>query len=250
MTALEKAIYDYHHTEKTISVILQETGVSKATFYRHLDYKEEFRENKKTRKYTFNFDKFIQDSTNKYYWLGFLSADGAVVKNTLTIELHKKDIQHLEKFNTFFENTAPISIRINNQNVECARASINSFQLVKYLQQYNIYQNKSLTYIIPIDKIPQQYLMDFIRGLIDGDGSIRINNHQQISLSFCSGNKQCVEQFKEILDIDNKITQNKNTYHIQVTGNKKAKNILDKIYLNSDDTNRLDRKYSIYQTLN
>lgn len=88
--------------------------------------------------------------------------------------------------------------------------------------------------------------MDFIRGLIDGDGSIRINNHQQISLSFCSGNKQCVEQFKEILDIDNKITQDKNIYHIQVTGNKKAKNILDKIYLNSDDTNRLDRKYSIY----
>ena len=92
--------------------------------------------------------------------------------------------------------------------------------------------------------------MDFIRGLIDGDGCIRINNHQQISLTFCSGNQECVEQFKQIIGVDNKITQNKNTYSIQVTGNKKAKAILDKIYISSNDNNRLDRKYSIYKTLN
>ena len=40
------------------------------------------------------------------------------------------------------------------------------------------------------------------------------------------------------------------TFHVQVTGNKKAKAILDKIYQNSNDSNRLNRKYSIYKTLN
>ena len=39
MEALDKAIYDYHNTDKTITTILKETGISKATFYRHLDYK-------------------------------------------------------------------------------------------------------------------------------------------------------------------------------------------------------------------
>ena len=51
MNALEKAIYDYHNTNKTIALILQETGISKSMFYRNLDYKEEFREKKKGRKY-------------------------------------------------------------------------------------------------------------------------------------------------------------------------------------------------------
>jgi len=250
MAALDKAIYDYHNTDKTVTTILKEYNISKSTFYRHLDYKEELREKKRSRKYTFNFDNFKKDSPNKYYWLGFLGADGSVVNNTLSIELKTIDKEHLEKFNSFFENTAPITDRINNLNVPCSKTQINSYELIKYLQQYNIYQNKSKTYTIPIEKIPNEYLMDFIRGLIDGDGYVRINNHHQISLGFCSGNKKCIEQFKKIIDLDNKISQDKYTFSIQVTGNKKAKAILDKIYKNSNDNTRLNRKYSIYKTLN
>ena len=250
MSALDKALYDYHNTDKTITTILQENNISKSYFYTHLDYKEEFRAKKKARLYTFNFDKFKQDSRDKYYWLGFLGADGAVVKNSLSIELKSNDKKHLEKFNSFFENTNPIRERVNSLNVACVRTQINSYKLVDYLKKYNIYQNKSKSYLIPEDKIPNEYIMDFIRGLIDGDGCIRINNHQQISLEFCSGNQECVEQFKRIIGLDNKITQDKNTFHVQVTGNKKAKAFLDKIYKNSSDNNRLDRKYSIYKTLN
>ena len=101
MNALEKAIYDYHNTNKTIVLILQETGISKSMFYRNLDYKEEFRAKKKARKYTFNFDKFKQDTADKFYWLGFLGADGFVNINTLSIELKENDLEHLEKFNAF-----------------------------------------------------------------------------------------------------------------------------------------------------
>ena len=249
MEALDKAIYDYHNTDKTISTILKENNISKATFYRHLDYKEDFRIKKKARKYTFNFNKFKEESSNKYYWLGFLGADGGVVNNTLTIELKSIDKEHLNKFNIFFENTNPITERINNLNVSCVKTQINSYELIEYLKQYNIYQNKSKTFVIPEDKIPEEYKMDYIRGLIDGDGSIRINNHQQITLEFCSGNQKCIEQFKNIIGLDNKITQDKYTYHVQVTGNKKAKAILDKIYENSNETKRLDRKYNNYKMI-
>ncbi len=250
MDSLDKALYDYHNTDKLITTILQENNLSKSYFYKHLDYKEEFRAKKKARLYTFSFDKFKQDSHDKYYWLGFLGADGCVVNNTLSIELKDIDKKHLEKFNSFFDNTNPIKERINNLNVSCVKTQINSYKLIEYLKEYNIYQNKSKTYTIPEDKIPNEYTMDFIRGLIDGDGCIRINNHQQISLEFCSGNQECVEQFKKILGIDNKITQDKYTFHVQITGNKKAKVLLDKIYKDSNDNNRLDRKYSIYKTLN
>ena len=137
MNALEKAIYDYHNTNKTIALILQETGISKSMFYRNLDYKEEFRVKKKARKYTFNFDKFKQDTADKFYWLGFLGADGCVVGNTLSIELKENDVEHLEKFNAFCENTKPITKRINNLNVACVKTQINSYELIDYLKQMN-----------------------------------------------------------------------------------------------------------------
>lgn len=44
MNALDKALFDYHNTNKTIATILKETGLNKSYFYRHLDYKEDFRE--------------------------------------------------------------------------------------------------------------------------------------------------------------------------------------------------------------
>ena len=249
MNALDKALFDYHNTEKTIAIILKETGLNKSYFYRHLDYKEKFREKKKFRKYTFNIDKFKQDSSDKYYWLGFIAADGSIVNNTLSIELKSIDEEHLKLFNEFSENTKEIEKRINNLNVECVKVQINSYELIEYLKNYNLIQNKSLIYTIPEDKIPQEYIMDFIRGIIDGDGCIRINNHQQISLSFCGGNETCVRQVRDLLGIDNKIKLDKQTYSFQVTGNIKAKKILDKIYESSTEKNRLDRKYCIYKTL-
>jgi hypothetical protein len=212
MSALDKALYDYHNTKKTITTILKETGLSKSYFYRHLDYKEDFRQKKKARIYTFNMDKFKIDSHDKFYWLGFIAADGAIVGNSLSIELKFIDEEHLKLFNQFFENTKEITKRVNNLNVKCVKAQINSYELIEYLKQYNIVQNKSLIYTIPENKIPSIYIMDFIRGLIDGDGCIRINNHQQISLKFCSGNKICVSQVKDILGIDNKISLDKKTY--------------------------------------
>ena len=95
MSALDKALFDYHNTDKTITTILQETGLSKATLYRHLDYKETFRAKKKKRLYTFNIDKFKVDSHDKYYWLGFIAADGAINRNSLSIELKSIDEEHL-----------------------------------------------------------------------------------------------------------------------------------------------------------
>ena len=247
MTALDKALNDYHNTDKTISVILKETGLSKSYFYRHLDYKEESRAKKKARTYTFNLEKFKKDSKEKYYWLGFIAADGCVRNNSLIIELKDIDTEHLQKFNTFFENTKELEFRENSLKVKCVKAIINSYQLLDVLSEYNIVPNKSTIYTIPIDKIPQKYMFHFLRGLIDGDGCIRFNNHQQISLSFCSGNKECVEQVLQILNLNNKISQDKNTYCFSVTGNVKAKTALDKIYQDSNDSIRLSRKYNIYK---
>ena len=104
---------------------------------------------------------------------------------------------------------------------------------------------------IPEDKIPEQYMSHYIRGLFDGDGCISFNKWGQVSFSFCSGNLKVCEQIKEILKMDNVIAHGSGVYRISCTGNIKAKAIFDYMYQDSNPNNRLARKYEKYlQTLN
>lgn len=246
MNTLDKAYYEYHNNiEKSVKQILEEYNLDTTTFYKNLDYKEPLRKDKKHREYDFNISKMQLDSAEKFYWLGFIAADGAIVRNTLSIELKDIDKHHLEKFKEFLEADNPIQY-YKHPKCESYKINISSKELIEYLKEYNLAQNKSLIYVIPEDKIPNEYLMDFIRGIIDGDGCVRVNNHQQISLSFCGGSETCVNQVRDILGITNIVGRDGNTYRFQVTGNRKAKAILDKIYANSKDSTRLDRKYKVY----
>lgn len=249
MNSLDRAIDEYYKTKIPIDTICKTFGVGKATFYRHLPKENRRGYYNQNRQYNFNIQKLIKDSSDKFYWLGFLAADGSVVNNTLIIHLNIIDKKHLELFKVFIEANYNVEEILNSQNRETSKIQINSFELISYLRKYNIIQNKSLIFSIPVKEIPEKYLFDFLRGLIDGDGCIRINNHQQISLSFCSGSKKCVEQMNEFLGINNKISKYENTYSIQVTGNKKAKAILDKLYSTSTENTRLSRKYQIYRSL-
>lgn len=52
--------------------------------------------NRVSRKYKFDENFFENiDTEEKAYWLGFIYADGAVFKRTLSIRLSTKDIHHL-----------------------------------------------------------------------------------------------------------------------------------------------------------
>lgn len=247
MKTLDKAIYEYHNNlDKSVIQICEDYNLSPRDLYKGLDYKEPKRKNRKYKKYSWNKDSFIIDSPEKYYWLGFIAADGYVQKSGLRIDLKEIDASHLIKFKNFTEYNGEIKYHTNNLKCKACYLDLHDVNLKNIFSEYNIVQNKSLSFVIPEEKIPQEFLIDFCRGLIDGDGCIRINNHQQISLSFCSGNKICVEQINRILGINNKVSFSSHCYRVQVTGNKKAKQILDYLYKNSTEKTRLDRKYLIY----
>ena len=247
MNALDKALFQYHNDiEKSVIDICKENHISPYDLYRDLDYKDVKRIGKKSRLYNWNISKLEVDSKEKYYWLGFIAADGYVHSSGLRLDLKKCDKPHLEKLKKFLECSNPIKDHVNNNGCEACYLDVYDVRILSLLSEYNIVQKKSLIFTIPEDKIPKEFILDFCRGMIDGDGCIRINNHQQISLSFCSGNKHCVEQINRILEINNKVSFSSNCYRVQVTGNKKAKNILDNLYKDSTDLTRLDRKYFIY----
>lgn len=50
-------------------------------------------------------------SNNIAYWIGFITADGSVNKNSLSIGLALKDKEHLEKFLKAIQATTPIRER-------------------------------------------------------------------------------------------------------------------------------------------
>lgn len=248
---IDKAIYQYLNTQRSVKEICQEAGISESTFFNR--YKGPRRgERNKGRKYTLNLENIKKDSHDKYYWLGFIAADGSITGGReLAIELKDIDENHLQKFLNFMGSNSPIKKRINNNGCHCAKINICSLDLVDYLAEYNIVPNKSLIYTIPMDKIPNEYKYDFVRGMMDGDGNIQIQNDKQLSMIFCSGNEECVYQIRDICGVTNKVGHGSGTYHFQVKGNKAAKQVLDKIYKDSNENNRLERKYNIYkQTLN
>lgn len=204
----------------------------------------------KRRKYYFNINKFIEETREKYYWLGFISGDGSIreKENRLRIELSSADKKHLEKFKNFLESNYPINERINNGGHSCVKIDINSSALRKILSNYDIVQNKTETFTLPLDKIPHQFKYDYIRGFMDADGCICIRPNKTFNLSFASHRKEVLQNLKDFFQVENKISIINNNYFISISGTN-AELILNNIYKDSYEEIRLDRKYNKYCSL-
>ena len=204
------------------------------------------------RKYTLDLNNIINESPAKYYWLGFIAGDGNIAKKEarLRIELKTDDIEHLKKFNEFMGSNSPLVERVNNVGCHCVCLSINSAELKRYLAQYNLIPAKTLSFTIPEDKIPKEYLYDFIRGLHDSDGSLsfRNKNYSKPIFQLTTANLECANQIKSILNIDTKIKNVNGAFVVGKEG-KGVKPILEKLYKNSTEDTRLKRKYDLWSLI-
>ena len=192
-----------------------------------------------------------KDSSDKFYWIGFITADGNISKNflSLTIQLKGEDRGHLEKFKKFICSDAPIKEVYTTQGHLSYKITINSKELCVYLNDfYNVFPNKSLKMVFP-DNIPKEYIKDYIRGFFDGDGSIYFTRKGQPTFSLSSGTKTFLETIKEKLDLDNVVNYSGQVWRISVTGVKIATKILNFLYEGSSEFNRLDRKYNRYLSI-
>lgn len=141
----------------------------------------------------------IIDTEEKAYWIGFLTADGCVNDKQLLIRLAEVDILHIEKFKKFFGVDYKISKTISNLNGKKFigyEYRISSKKFVSSLYKHNLVPRKSFTTEIP-NSIPNELMSHFIRGLIDGDGSLSISNNK-LHFSLISSVIIC-EQVQNIL---------------------------------------------------
>lgn len=120
----------------------------------------------------------VIDCEEKAYQLGFLYADGAIssTNNTIEISLQSKDYNHLVKLKCSlgFEEDK----HIFKDDIRC-RLSFGNKHLKESLIKLGCTEKKSLTLNFPTEEqVPNKYLYDFIRGYVDGDGSVMIGkNH-------------------------------------------------------------------------
>lgn len=119
----------------------------------------------------FNERCFQSLNEESAYWLGFVLADGCMMRNnySLTIGLSRKDRAHLEKFARFLGGVTSIKDRMV-KTYECCYVSIGSKQMFNDLLKYGCTPKKSLTLKFP--EIPDEYFWHFLRGYFDGDGCV------------------------------------------------------------------------------
>jgi hypothetical protein len=135
-----------------------------------------------------NFSRLLEETNEKYYWLGFLLADGSFSKRKeIKIGLSIKDENHLIKLKKFLRIE---NIHYYKNSVYICGKDTKIFETIT--KKYNISSIK--TYIPPdLSSIKNDKMFSLLIGFIDGDGCIskqykrndfllRIKNHKNWQL--------------------------------------------------------------------
>ena len=126
------------------------------------------------------------DSYAKAYIVGFIAADGALVRTrtttTLTITIKYEDKAVLEFIKSEIGNEHKLQEIIrpssfdSSKNIHHIRYTISDRNITKALNKLGIISNKSLSMGNIIKNIPYKYRDAFIIGYFDGDGSVTIRD--------------------------------------------------------------------------
>jgi hypothetical protein len=160
---------------------------------------------KKLQKHTYNINAFTNNDDISYYLLGAFITDGCVYldRNHKRASISSNDYDWLISIRNIICPTIPLSKKDN-----CFSLKLNCPTIYDWLVSNQCTRKKSLTVKFPI--IPEQYLPDFLRGCIDGDGTIMLYNHKRkykdklysyvrSKISLCSSSFDFINAFSKCL---------------------------------------------------
>lgn len=116
----------------------------------------------------------VIDSATKSWLLGLIVSDGHISKNNvLVMRLSSKDIELLEKINKYLGSTYKIQThheydKRTEKTYDLCSLMIYRKQLAIDLKKLGVDNNKSKELKMP--NIPKEFIRDFVRGLVCGDG--------------------------------------------------------------------------------
>lgn len=179
------------------------------------------------------------DSSNKAFWLGFICADGSIKSNrgNLYLKITQYHDVLLNKFKDDISFTGSVKLNTSKQK---GRYSDKSFY------ELTIYGNEFATSLLDIGKtrykkdqieipksIPNEFIVDYIRGYFEGDGSLYFHNATNNWCVQISGVEDLLKNIQSHIGIGN-IYKDKSISRLMANGNKQTKKIVDTLYYNDD----------------
>lgn len=189
-------------------------------------------------------------SEDLWYLVGLLTSDGCLSGDGRHVILTAKDEMFLEKVRLRLRISNPVTMTRGGVGSLCHRLQIGGVDFYRFLRSIGLTPRKSLT--LGSLRVPRIYFLDFLRGIIDGDGSIRswihpTNGGSQWSLRIYSGSVNFLLWLKDEIDLilssRGKIHRNNKTEHVLKYGKMAAQDILKRCYY--DGCLGLDRKENL-----
>jgi len=193
------------------------------------------------------------DTENKAYFLGFITADGCIAKdgNRVHITINSKDdyiLDILKKELSSSNIVRKYKVLDKRKNIyhDSSVFQFSNKKIKEDLEKHGVDCNKSFSFIFPLG-LPLNLLNHFLRGLLDGDGSISSSRNELFLLST-----------KEFLEIINNylfnnlakisvIQKKKNVYKLNISNKNTCIEFLKYIY--TDALIFLERKYKLYNKM-
>jgi len=221
---------EYCVSHQTISNIIERDG------------RKRIKGNKKYNVDEYYFDKI--DTSDKAYWLGFLYADGYVIKKKSTYYsgILIKDLEHIELFKKCIKSEHIIKNATTKNNYSF---NIYNKKFSENLIKNGVIPNKTKKICFP--DIDNMMISHFIRGFFDGDGSI-IATKKTLSFTICCASKDFLESIRENLLINVDINSKLNIYERKdglyniITSSIEDINKINKYLYNDSDELYLKRK--------
>lgn len=186
------------------------------------------------------------DTEEKAYFLGLILADGHLSKGGVLM-LTMKDRDIIERYKKALESEAPVRVdRYGNFFL-----NIRSKQIAEDLRKIGIHNRKSYEIDLRniLSSVPDNLVHHFVRGMFDGDGSIRIYKYDyvknpQYHFGY-TGLLEVVDFVKHYLGIETKtVKESELTYTCVSSCKETIKRIFNCLY--KDATVYIDRKYKTF----
>ena len=208
---------------------------------------------KKVRKYSINSNFFKKWSPEMAYTAGFIAADGNICHsgNAFALQIASDNLDIMEKIRIAMSYGGPVHKKLRFNGKVSYSLRICDQTIFTDLDKLGITERKSLT-LSP--KVQKSFIVDFLRGFFDGDGTVYIRNHKypsKLAVIFYTASFPMAEfiyiKMQKLLgnlyngNVQKRLTKGGTPYYSISLGHKASIKIYSIFYTNA--TIYMDRKF-------